>query len=147
MLLVIEPVDDVRELLVRFLARHGVRAIGSAGPRDASRWLRGRDVGVVIVSHDLWSGLPYSCPELQAADAPHTIVLATSPLDEHELAQRLGNFHCLQMKPFEPWQLCAAVLEANHASRRGQRLASGIISGPLALGAPKAAAGGNRGWS
>jgi DNA-binding response OmpR family regulator len=143
MLLVIEPVDDVRELLVRFLARHGVRAIGCPGAKDASPWLRGDDVGVVIVSHDLWSGLPFSCPELQTANAPRTIVLSTGPLDEHELGRRLGNFHCLQMKPFEPWQLCAAVLEANQGSRREQRLASGVISGPLALRASKAAVGGS----
>jgi DNA-binding response OmpR family regulator len=129
MLLVIEPVDDVRELLVRFLCRQGVEATGCAGPAEASRCLRGGQVAIVIVSYDRRTGLPYACPELRGRDAPVTIVLGTSALDEHELGHQLGNFHCVQMKPFEPWQLYGAVVEASHQAHRGTRLVSGFIHG------------------
>lgn len=128
MLLVIEPVDDVRELLVRFLARHGVPSTGCAGALDASRWLRSGHVRVVIVSHDRWTGLPYSCAELCDARAPETIVLGTGPLDERELARQLGKFFCLQMKPFEPWRLYAAVIQASNGEGFGRSARSGIIS-------------------
>jgi DNA-binding response OmpR family regulator len=127
MLLVIEPVEDVRELLLRFLARQGLQVVGCAAAREADAYLRAGRVGVVIVSHDSRSGLPYACRGLTAASAPPTLVLGTEALDDQELRRRLGNFHSVHMKPFAPWELYASVVEANDVARKPQRLVSGFL--------------------
>ncbi|MFW6050112.1 MAG: hypothetical protein ACODAU_02990 [Myxococcota bacterium] len=97
--LVVEPMDDLRELVVRGMARRGLKAVGCRTAADASAALLAAEVSVVVVAHHVRRSPVHELQELRRRTAPPTVVLSTGGTSEEALQEQLGNFACLLLKP------------------------------------------------
>ncbi|WP_119678319.1 response regulator [Indioceanicola profundi] len=131
-LLVVDDDREIRDLLTRYLSRHGYRVTAAKDGQEMRKYLADRNIDLIVL--DLMmpgeDGLSL-CRSLRAEGGPPVVMLSAMGEDaDRILGLEIGADDYLP-KPFNPRELVArikAVLRRSHVVNQAQAAPSGSIS-------------------